>query len=273
MNQLQPIQRQINNATCYSARAVYDWLGFHPSAYARWCKRHIIDNECLRRGEDYEFVQRHVERPNPNPTQDFAITAETAKAIAIAAGTKRGAEIRDYFLKCEETVQQIKGRVSTRDEERRAIRKKKQRPPQAIYKYLDGEDVEAIAEKFGVSPGTVNDYLRFEKRSEAGDLVRLYATAYANVKGHEIEARKRLRLRLVDRQLKQLNLDYALAERLTCEALDIINQKTLIIMKKKRKPRVQLSLPFPKEWLAEQKRLAKERKRKLQERQELSINM
>jgi anti-repressor protein len=87
-----------------SARELYLGLGLNKAAWSRWAKKNIQESEYFNEGCDFIGVQHDVEG---NVVQDFAITLEFAKHIAMMARTKKSHQYRNYFIECEKKVQAI----------------------------------------------------------------------------------------------------------------------------------------------------------------------
>ncbi|UNL42470.1 oxidoreductase [Ligilactobacillus agilis] len=87
-----------------SARDLHEGLGVK-TRFSQWVKQNF---KHFRNGIDFEGVV--VTTPfNPNypngkkqELQDYALSVEMAKHIAMMAGTEKGYEIRDYFIKVEQ---------------------------------------------------------------------------------------------------------------------------------------------------------------------------
>lgn len=87
-----------------SARDLHDVLDVK-TRFSQWAKQNF---KHFRKGIDFEGVV--VTTPfNPNypdgkkqELQDYALTIEMAKHIAMMSGTDKGYEIRDYFIKVEQ---------------------------------------------------------------------------------------------------------------------------------------------------------------------------
>ena len=84
-----------------SARELYLGLGLNKSQWSRWYPTNIIKNDFFTKNVDWIGVRHDVEG---NEVQDFAISLEFAKHIAMMARTEKSHEYRNYFLKCEEEL-------------------------------------------------------------------------------------------------------------------------------------------------------------------------
>ncbi len=88
-----------------SARELYQYLELNKAHWKRWYTKNITQNPYAIENEDWEGFAIMV---NNNKTMDFAITLGFAKKLAMLTRSKKGEEIRDYFIKCEETLQVLK---------------------------------------------------------------------------------------------------------------------------------------------------------------------
>ena len=89
-----------------SARDLYVFLALHPGAWAKWTKKNIVTNPYAVEHEDWEGLQPQVvNRVNTEvggrPTQDYVLSIEFAKKLAMMARSAKGEEARTYFLECE----------------------------------------------------------------------------------------------------------------------------------------------------------------------------
>lgn len=96
---------KISDQGLVSAKELYLGLGLAKDQWARWYKTNIINNEFFHAGHDFVGVRHDVEG---NETQDFAITIEFAKHIAMMARTEKSHEYRNYFIKCEDKLKKQK---------------------------------------------------------------------------------------------------------------------------------------------------------------------
>lgn len=95
---------KISEKGLVSAKELYLGLGLNKTQWARWYKTNIVNNEFFHVGHDFVGVRHDVEG---NETEDFAISLEFAKHIAMMARTKKSHEYRNYFLVCEEKLKEI----------------------------------------------------------------------------------------------------------------------------------------------------------------------
>lgn len=66
-----------------TARKLFEFLGFNPSNYSKWCKRNITDNEFATEGEDFVRLRIEAESPTGGKVQreDFKLSASFAKKL------------------------------------------------------------------------------------------------------------------------------------------------------------------------------------------------
>ena len=87
-----------------SARELYLGLGLNKTQWSRWSKSNIKENEFFTENIDWIGVRHNVEG---NLVQDFVITLEFAKHLAMMARTEKSHEYRNYFLDCEKKLKQL----------------------------------------------------------------------------------------------------------------------------------------------------------------------
>lgn len=92
-----------NGKQLVSAKELYLGLGLDKSNWSRWYQRNIWNNEFFKLNIDWIGVRHYDEG---NDTQDFAITLEFAKHIAMMARTEKSHEYRNYFIECEEKLKE-----------------------------------------------------------------------------------------------------------------------------------------------------------------------
>lgn len=81
-----------------SAREFYIGLGLDKSHWARWSKKNIVEDDFFIEGADYWGFAIEA---NGNKIQDFIITLDFAKHIAMMARTEKSHEYRNYLIRIE----------------------------------------------------------------------------------------------------------------------------------------------------------------------------
>ncbi|GAA0076168.1 hypothetical protein UT300005_05460 [Clostridium sp. CTA-5] len=105
MNELIKLNTTDTGMKTVSARELYLGLGLNKSQWSRWYTTNIVNNEFFHAGHDFVGVRLDVEG---NETQDFAISLEFAKHIAMMARTEKSHEYRNYFIECEKKAFKVK---------------------------------------------------------------------------------------------------------------------------------------------------------------------
>lgn len=105
-----------------TARKLFEFLGFNPSNYSKWCKRNITDNEFAEENIDYWVFVLDDENPIVGrPTQDFKLSASFAKKLSMMSKSERGEEARRYFVKVEDGMKEMAVRFQNMSPELRAV--------------------------------------------------------------------------------------------------------------------------------------------------------
>lgn len=106
MKELIKINTNEEGKQLVSARELYLGLGLNQGEWSRWYKRNIEQNEYFNKNVDWVGF---VITPNRGgkEVQDFAISLEFAKHIAMMARTEKSHEYRNYFIECEKKVTQL----------------------------------------------------------------------------------------------------------------------------------------------------------------------
>ena len=92
-----------------SARELYLGLGLNKAVWKRWYESNIINNDFFK--ENVDWVGFNI-MLNGNKSQDFAITLEFAKHIAMMARTEKSHQYRNYFLECEKKAKESKPQLT-----------------------------------------------------------------------------------------------------------------------------------------------------------------
>ncbi|MCI6707911.1 MULTISPECIES: antA/AntB antirepressor family protein [Eisenbergiella] len=91
-----------------TARKLYDFLGMDRSNYSRWVKSNIVENQFAEENVDFWAIVTDDERSfNPNPTQDYKITAHFAKKLSMIVKNEKGEEARKYFVQIEDGAKKM----------------------------------------------------------------------------------------------------------------------------------------------------------------------
>ncbi|MDG6154904.1 antA/AntB antirepressor family protein [Lactococcus formosensis] len=107
MNQLINITQNENNESVVSARELHKVLGVK-TRFAEWWTQ---NSKLLVEHEDFEGVVTTAPYNSKFPDkvqqlQDYAVTADNAKHLAMQSQTKKSREIRDYFIQVEKAFKQ-----------------------------------------------------------------------------------------------------------------------------------------------------------------------
>lgn len=86
------------------ARELYLGLGLDKSQWSRWSKKNIVNNDFFNENIDWVGVRHDVEG---NEVQDYLITLEFGKHIAMMARTEKSHEYRNYFIQLEKQVKEL----------------------------------------------------------------------------------------------------------------------------------------------------------------------
>nr|DAQ99872.1 MAG TPA: antirepressor protein [Caudoviricetes sp.] len=101
MKELIKINTNEEGKQLVSARELYLGLGLNKSNWSRWYPTNILKNDFFNKNTDWIGVRRYDEG---NEIQDFAISLDFAKHIAMMARTEKSHEYRNYFIKCEKVL-------------------------------------------------------------------------------------------------------------------------------------------------------------------------
>jgi anti-repressor protein len=88
-----------------SAKDLYLGLGMDKSNWSKWYKKNIIPNKFFIENRDWLTL---VQSTNGNETNEYIISIEFAKHLAMMADTDNAHEYRNYFISCEKELIAIK---------------------------------------------------------------------------------------------------------------------------------------------------------------------
>ena len=88
-----------------SARELHRELGFAKSQFKRWIKLNLLDNPFFVQNIDYITIRHNVELPNSGyrEVEDYLLTLEVAKHLAMLSRTEKAHNVRNYFIKVEKS--------------------------------------------------------------------------------------------------------------------------------------------------------------------------
>lgn len=107
MNELVTIKKAVignDEVNAVDARELYEKLGLDKSNWVRWTTQNIIDNPFAVEEKDWLGF---VIMKNGNPSNNFTLSIDFAKKLAMQVKTSKGEEVREYFIKCEKELNQI----------------------------------------------------------------------------------------------------------------------------------------------------------------------
>ena len=91
-----------------TAKKLYEFLELNPAHYARWCRSNITENEFAEENIDFWAFTLNGERDfNPNPTQDYKLTAHFAKKLSVKGNGEKAEQAREYFTTVEEKAKEL----------------------------------------------------------------------------------------------------------------------------------------------------------------------
>ena len=109
MNKLINIKNE-NGKNLVSLRELYFGLGLQRTNLNNWVKTNILENEFFHKNYDWMGCMVNIQG---NECQDYSITIEFAKHIAMMAKTEKSHQYRNYFLICEEqTLKSVQPKLS-----------------------------------------------------------------------------------------------------------------------------------------------------------------
>lgn len=101
--QLPTIQENNDLQQAVDAKELYQSLGLDVTHWSRWHTKNIAENPFATQGVD--FVGFAI-MASGNQTQNYLLSIEFAKKLAMQVRTEMGERIRDYFLECERKASQ-----------------------------------------------------------------------------------------------------------------------------------------------------------------------
>ena len=109
MNELIKLQPQTingNTIETVSARELHEFLG-NGDMFANWIKHRVEKYGFV---ENQDFVSFLVATKKPNggrPSQEYFITLDMAKQLAMVENNEKGMQVRKYFIECEKKLREV----------------------------------------------------------------------------------------------------------------------------------------------------------------------
>ena len=108
MNELIKLQLQTINGNAVetvSARELHEFLG-NGDMFANWIKHRVEKYGFV---ENQDFISFLVATKKPNggrPSQEYFITLDMAKQLAMVENNEKGMQVRKYFIECEKQLKE-----------------------------------------------------------------------------------------------------------------------------------------------------------------------
>ena len=202
MNQLQAQTNQtpieialgIDEKGMTTAKKLYEFLELDNKNYARWCKSNITENEFAEKNQDYfPFVIDEERKFNPNPTQDFKLTASFAKKLSMTAKSEKGELARDYFVRTEDKLKEVAIQVNQLPPEMQMF---KSIFDQQAKQYIEMKQLKEDTQKVSEKIESIKDVISLDTtswRADTGNLLRKISLelgggqAYSQVRSESYE--------------------------------------------------------------------------------------
>ena len=115
MNELIKLQPQTINGNAVemvSARELHEFLG-NGDMFANWIKHRVEKYGFV---ENQDFISFLVATKKPNggrPSQEYYITLDMAKQLAMVENNEKGMQVRKYFIECEKQLNAQQSQLPT----------------------------------------------------------------------------------------------------------------------------------------------------------------
>ena len=104
IHELMPLQKSPGGRDVVSARVLWQFLAVG-TEFAKWFARRLEEYPCFKRGEDYSPYL--AESTGGRPAEEFALTLDMAKELAMVERNEKGQQARRYFIDCEKKLREL----------------------------------------------------------------------------------------------------------------------------------------------------------------------
>lgn len=110
-----------------SAKKLYSELGLNPTQWARWHKKNVIENEFFKENESWWVLDiKSTTEKGGKVGQDFTISLEFAKHLAMMGRSENSHKVRSYFILMEKAVKCMQDYLIIREPEKQGYNEMKQ---------------------------------------------------------------------------------------------------------------------------------------------------
>lgn len=220
-----------------TAKKLYEFLELNQSNYSKWYKTNILDNRFAVENEDYIVFVPNDENPSGGrPTQDFKLSADFAKKLAMISKSQRGEEARDYFIAVEDKLKEVAKPRCIEDVLIESLQEMK-----AVRFQLEKQDKEIAAVQDRVE--SIREVVALDTtswREDTGTIIRKIAnnlgggTAYSTVRSESYELLERrmgvsLATRLTNKRRRMADEGVCKSKREKLSYVDIIAEDKKLI--------------------------------------------
>lgn len=111
MNEIMKVTES-NGKQLIDARELHQFLEVN-SKFADWIKNRIVKYEFIE-GEDFVCISKSLEKPQGGrPSDEYALTIEMAKELAMVENNAKGSMARKYFIEVEQKYKAIPMQLNT----------------------------------------------------------------------------------------------------------------------------------------------------------------
>jgi anti-repressor protein len=109
MQELIKLSSDANGNSVVSARELYRFLELEKNQVSRWLSKNIVLNPYFQENIDWVAFDINVKG---NHVKDYAISIDMSKKLAMASKSKKGNQVRDYFLECESIAKATTSKIT-----------------------------------------------------------------------------------------------------------------------------------------------------------------